>query len=717
MKLLPRVFIVAAIPVIFGIAMMTILAYLVSAQEAELSREKNARAAISDGMTLSTALSSGAMAVFEYASTQTESTLRPYLNCKDKVEKAVSRLKTSMADRPQQLEKVKRIEAECNKTLTLAQEVVDLIRLGGTNFAPMRLREVRELVNDQIVDNKLDTEIAGLDVPYVQQNDFTVSQYRQLIGVLLYGGAAFAVVLSVLMPLLLSRQVTSRLNVIVENSKRLALRAPLLNRVQGADEIAELDQQFHEMAALLEQVSRQERAILANAGAVIFTIDQDSKIMEIANECEKVWGYGAEDLFGRRLITLVKSDCIDDLRRQLQSIDPGSTSTFEEDFVKSDGEFAVMLLSVHNGSERKVGEQKFYCVAHDITERKQLEKQLRESEAKVRSLVQNLPAGLMLIDQYARVRFANDSALNLFHVSSFDDGMVLQRLQLPHGATSIFELAFERSGQSLVSSIKTDGSETPIELSLNVAEIDNEKFVLAILADITERLTIDRIKHELLRTMSDDVAEPMGQIAQVLIRLRSGELGNLTEKAYSRLDVSVNESDRLLRLFDDFLRIRMGDELFEVTLKPCLLSEIVNRAAGAVAVKAAPKRITVVPRVAECQINADSERIVQVLVNLLTNAIKFSPQQGSIIISSDIVNGAVQIRVRDQGSGIPATALQTIFEPFKQVAVTDATRKGGTGLGLAICKSIVDKHGGRIWALNNEDTGASFFVSLPLAMQ
>ncbi len=696
---------------------MTILAYLVSAQEAELSREKNARAAISDGMTLSTALSSGAMAVFEYASTQTESTLRPYLNCKDKVEKAVSRLKTSMAGRPQQLEKVKRIEAECNKTLTLAQEVVDLIRLGGTNFAPMRLREVRELVNDQIVDNKLDTEIAGLDVPYVQQNDFTVSQYRQLIGVLLYGGAAFAIVLSVLMPLLLSRQVTSRLNVIVENSKRLALRAPLLNRVQGADEIAELDQQFHEMAGLLEQVSRQERAILANAGAVIFTIDQDSKIVEIGNECEKVWGYGAEDLFGRRLITLVKSDCIDDLRKQLQSIDPGSTSTFEEDFVKSDGQFAVMLLSVHNGSERKVGEQKFYCVAHDITERKQLEKQLRESEAKVRSLVQNLPAGLMLIDQYARVRFANDSALNLFHVSSFDDGMVLQRLQLPHGATSIFDLAFAHAGQSLVSSINTDGSETPIELSLNVAEIDNEKFVLAILADLTERLTIDRIKQELLRTMSDDVAEPMGQIAQVLIRLRSGELGNLTEKAYSRLDVSVNESDRLLRLFDDFLRIRMGDELFEVTLKPCLLSEIVTRAAGAVAVKAAPKRIIVVPRVAECQINADSERIVQVLVNLLTNAIKFSPQQGSIIISSDIVNGAVQIRVRDQGSGIPAVALQTIFEPFKQVAVTDATRKGGTGLGLAICKSIVEKHGGQIWALNNEDTGASFFVSLPLAMQ
>lgn len=694
--------------------MMTILAYLVSAQEAELSREESARAAISDGMTLSTALSSGAMAVFEYASSQSESTLRPYLTARSKVESAIGLLKKSMAGRPSQLARVERIEAECNKTLSLSQEVVELIRMGGAHFAPMRLREVRELVNEQIVDNKLDTEIAGLDEPYVGKNEFTVSQYRQLIGLVLYGGSALAITLSILVPLLLSRQVTNRLNVIIENSKRLARRAPLLEPLKGADEIAELDHQFHEMAALLGQVSSQERAILANAGAVIFTIDHDSKIVEIGKECEKVWGYSAEDLFGRRLITLVKSDSIDALRMRLESIGSGETATFEADFVKSDGQFAVMLLNVHNAADQKFAEQRYYCVAHDITERKRLEKQLHDSEAKVRSLVENLPAGLMLIDKLGRVRFANGSALKLFNLRSIEEQMFVQRLTLPEGMTDLFSLALQQSGKSLLSSIELDSGAVPIELSLNIAEVDNDKYVLAIFADLTERLTIDRIKQELLRTMSDDVAQPMADIAQILIRLKSGELGELTEKAHSRLQVSVNESERLLRLFDDFLRIRMGDELFAVSIKPSSLSEIVNKAVGAVAVKAAPKKVKLIPVISECQINVDSERIVQVLVNLLTNAIKFSPEKGEIHIANDIAGNAVNISVSDQGSGIPAAALDTIFEAFKQVAVADATRKGGTGLGLAICKSIVEKHGGTICARNNDGRGATFIVSLPL---
>lgn len=710
MKLLPKVLIVAGIPVVFGIAMMIILAYLLSAQEAELTREKNARDAVSDGMTLTTAVTSGAIAVFEYSATQNENSLRNYPELKEKVNNAIARLKIAMASRPRQLDAVLHIEKQCAKSLSLSDEVIDLVRMGGLHFAPMRLREIREIVNEQVLTDKLDMEIAGLDEPYVRQSEFTVSQYRQLIGYVLYGGSAFAIILSVVVPLLLSKQVTNRLFVIIENSKRLARRVPLLEPLKGSDEIADLDHQFHEMSELLQEVSSQEREILENAGAVIFTVDQDTKIVEIAKECEKVLGYTVEDLYGRRLFSLVKSESINALRARLQALEPGSSVIFEEEFVKSDGHVIIMLLNVHNG-----GEQRYYCVAHDITERKELERQLHDSEAKVRSLVENLPAGLMLISRDGKIRFANQSALRLFGANSLQDKILLQRLKLKKQVADIFELASEEAGKSFLSSIESgESGEVPIELSLDFADIDGEKYVLAITADLTERLTIDRIKQELLRTMSDDVAQPMADIALVLSRLRAGQLGNLTEKAYSRLDVSVNESERLLRLFDDFLKIRMGDELFAIIKTPTSLAEIVNKATGAVAIKAAPKRISLVSSVTDCEVDVDPERIVQVLVNLFTNAIKFSPDQGKIDVSSDIADGAVRLSIRDHGSGIPVEALSTIFEAFKQAAVTDATRKGGTGLGLAICKSIIEKHGGKIWAENNAGAGATFYVTLPL---
>lgn len=690
--------------------MMIILAYLLSAQEAELSREKNARDAVSDGITLTTAVTSGAMAVFQYSSTQDENSLRNYPQSKQKVQDAIARLKILMASRPDQLNTVLRIEKQCTKSLDLSDEVIELIRKGGLHFAPMRLREIREIVNDQVLSNKLDMEIAGLDEPYVRKSDFTVSQYRQLIGYVLYGGSAFAILLSVVVPLLLGKQVTDRLSVIIENSKRLARRVPLLEPLKGADEIADLDHQFHEMAELLQEVSSHEREILENAGAVIFIIDQDTKIVEIAKECEKVLGYTVEDLFGRRLSSLIESESVSAFRSRLQSIEIGSKVIFEESFIKNDGQVIIMLLSVHNG-----GEQRYYCVAHDITERKELEKRLYDSEVKVRSLVENLPAGLMLIGRDGKIRFANQSAVRLFGSNSLEDKLLLQRLKLKKEFSGIFELASEEAGTSFLSTIDNGESvEVPIELSLEFADIDGEQYVLAIVADLTERLTIDRIKQELLRTMSDDVAQPMAEIALVLSSLRAGKLGSLTEKAYSRLDVSVNESERLLRLFDDFLKIRMGDELFAIIKTPTSLVEVVNKATGAVAMKASAKGISLLSTVTDCKIDIDSERIVQVLVNLFTNAIKFSPNQGKIEISSDVAGGAVRLSVRDYGSGIPGDALSSIFEAFKQAAVSDATRKGGTGLGLAICKSIIDKHGGKIWAENNDGLGATFFVTLPL---
>ena len=104
---------------------------------------------------------------------------------------------------------------------------------------------------------------------------------------------------------------------------------------------------------------------------------------------------------------------------------------------------------------------------------------------------------------------------------------------------------------------------------------------------------------------------------------------------------------------------------------------------------------------------------MQTLTNLLSNAIKFSPPESRISVSSERRGAGLLIRVRDQGRGIPAHKLQTIFERFQQVDASDSRDKGGTGLGLAICRSIVQQHGGAIWVDSIEGKGSEFFVLLP----
>jgi len=116
------------------------------------------------------------------------------------------------------------------------------------------------------------------------------------------------------------------------------------------------------------------------------------------------------------------------------------------------------------------------------------------------------------------------------------------------------------------------------------------------------------------------------------------------------------------------------------------------------------------------QIVLDADKIKQVLRNILSNAIKFSPEGGTIDISTFKKADSVVVSVRDQGAGVPENELGSIFDKFFQSSKTK-TGAGGTGLGLAICQEIITAHKGRIWAENNPDTGVNFLFEIPLSLE
>jgi len=238
--------------------------------------------------------------------------------------------------------------------------------------------------------------------------------------------------------------------------------------------------------------------------------------------------------------------------------------------------------------------------------------------------------------------------------------------------------------------------------------------------ELSERSALDSLKDEFVSTVSHELRTPLTSIRGALGLLSAGVMGTVDAKAQNLLRIALTNTDRLIRLINDILDLeRMESGRAPLQVKRCSLADLIQQSMetmGAMA-DAANVTLTVEPEPetgdAGIYFDADSDRILQVLTNLLSNAIKFSPPGGRVAIEIEAPHDGLIVRVRDEGRGIPEDQLETIFERFKQIEEADARQRGGTGLGLAICRTIVQQHGGRIWAERNEGRGASLLMRLP----
>jgi CheY-like chemotaxis protein/anti-sigma regulatory factor (Ser/Thr protein kinase) len=182
------------------------------------------------------------------------------------------------------------------------------------------------------------------------------------------------------------------------------------------------------------------------------------------------------------------------------------------------------------------------------------------------------------------------------------------------------------------------------------------------------------------------------------------------------LALAVTNTDRLVRLINDILDIeRMDAGRVELALAPVKASELLENAIQIVQMTATQVSVTLAADVqGDVTVSVDSDRILQVLVNLLGNAIKFSPRSSTITIRVTSEQGQARFSVTDTGRGIPADRLESIFERFRQVDSSDAREKGGSGLGLAIARNIVEHHGGQMRVESELGQGSTFYFTLPL---
>ena len=239
--------------------------------------------------------------------------------------------------------------------------------------------------------------------------------------------------------------------------------------------------------------------------------------------------------------------------------------------------------------------------------------------------------------------------------------------------------------------------------------------VVVAFTDTTERRALDRMKDEFISTVSHELRTPLTSLRAALGLITGGSLAARPEKLRQMLDIATGNTDRLVRLVNDILELeRIGSGKAELHYTMCSADDLFRRAAGLQQTGASKAQLRITFNSQGVNVWADPDRVLQTLTNLISNAIKFSPPGTEIHLRSRRIDAnEAEIQVRDQGRGIPEDKLESIFERFHQVDASDSRTMGGTGLGLAICRSIVNQHGGRIWATSTVGKGSTFHFTLP----
>jgi len=229
-----------------------------------------------------------------------------------------------------------------------------------------------------------------------------------------------------------------------------------------------------------------------------------------------------------------------------------------------------------------------------------------------------------------------------------------------------------------------------------------------------KRIAVEKMKREFMAMVSHDLKTPLSSLLGTLGLLSAEAFGPLDEKGKSMVDKSQKQAKRLMNLANDLMLLeKLESDSFSIQLGIVSIADVISESVEAVRAAASERHIAIETPQSSEQLTADRERLIQVIANLLSNAIKFSPVGSTISISIIPNEDWLEIRVSDEGRGVPPSKQELIFEKFIQVETSDQSEKGGTGLGLPICKMIVESHRGSIGVKSVEGAGSSFWFRIP----
>lgn len=266
---------------------------------------------------------------------------------------------------------------------------------------------------------------------------------------------------------------------------------------------------------------------------------------------------------------------------------------------------------------------------------------------------------------------------------------------------------------------RRDGTEFPMELQLTEFDPGSGQLFVGFIRDISERQAVDRLKKEFVSTVSHELRTPLTSIRASLGLLDGGVTGPLNPDARELVSVANRSVIRLIGLINDILDFERADSSIGLSLVCAAvdLDKVIARAADSMSGLAGEHGVELDIHGGGLVVIADAARIEQVVVNLISNAVKFSPMGTTVTVRSVAHGRTARVEVLDRGTGVPDAFRAVIFEPFRQATSADNRDRGGTGLGLTISRAIVRRHGGEIGMQDRDGGGSIFWFTVPIVTE
>ena len=477
--------------------------------------------------------------------------------------------------------------------------------------------------------------------------------------------------------------------------------------------------------------TRSIRAIFDTAPVGIARLDVQMNILGLNRRAEELTGHDSSELVGRSItLSLIGAGDLDVPVRDLLA-GRGDQLRFERQIRrKGGGSFLadLTLTAVRNPS----GEAEFlYAMFDDITERKRAEEALRASEARKGAIVESALDCIIAADHEGRIIEFNPAAERTFGYRRRDvlGKGIWETIVPPHLRARHLEALEAAPGADRkvvgrrieTTGLRADGAQFPIELSVAAYQQEGKTMFSVSIRDLTERVHMETMRQEseaksrFVAAMSHELRTPLNSIlgfSQLLSGTGTGELNERQQRYVGHIESSGRH---LLALINDVLDLsKVAAGQMEVELEPIELQPLLEEAISQLRPQADAKPLDLLldpsPQV---WIRADRRRFMQVMLNLLANAIKFTPAGGLVRVRASRAGRSADIAVIDTGIGIPLEEQERIFEEFTQVERTSAESAEGTGLGLALSKRLLQLMRGSIGVESTVGNGSVFTVTIP----
>ncbi len=469
------------------------------------------------------------------------------------------------------------------------------------------------------------------------------------------------------------------------------------------------------------------RSLAESANDAIISSDSRGQVIFFNPAAEKAFGYSRGEILGRPIHYLMSESSWKANFPLIQNYLASGKATLPGRFLemtakrKGGREFPA---TVSYFSWKTDAGLFFTAIVRDITEQKEAERALKESEERFRAVAESANEAIVSVDNFGFIVYSNAAASRLFGFSGKEMGgrpfLTLMAEKGREGFAEEFKKAFNGGASPLAgrstewAGLSRQGREFPLELSLYTWFTDDGIFATAILRDITERKQIEEMKNDLVSVVSHQLKTPVAEINGYIENMLDGLTGDLTPRQKEYLADMRDIGQENYRLISDLLNMsKIERGVVMVDLRPVSLRQIVDSSIRdyEAAIQRKGLRLALEMDPGEILVRADAEKTVETVRNILDNAIKCT-DEGSITIRASAQGGFGVIEVKDTGIGMSPEALKRLFTK-ERVLGSEASRSGA-GLGLFIAKHFMELQNSGIDVASEPGKGTSLTVHIPL---